>query len=87
LRSRQIAFANEQPLLLISEHAVDALNDVLTSQNQESVSSRHFRPNMVVRLVGQARKTKAHLEDGWNRLSVEEKGLHGVVGELLAAQW
>jgi molybdenum cofactor sulfurtransferase len=82
LRSRQIAFANEQPLLLISEHAVDALNDVLTSQNERSVSSRHFRPNLVVRLVGQARKTKAHEEDGWSRLRVEEKGVQfDVVGE------
>lgn len=69
-------------LYRISEHAVDALNCVLTSQNQGSVSSRHFRPNMVVRLVGQAAKTQAHAEDGWSRLSVEEKGVHfDVVGQ------
>lgn len=82
LRSREVAFANEQPLLLISEHAVDALNDVLTSHKQGSVSSRHFRPNMVVRLVGQAAKSLAHAEDGWSRLSVEEKDIQfDVVGQ------
>jgi hypothetical protein len=34
LRSRQIAFANEQPLLLISEAFVDAANDVRLARTE-----------------------------------------------------
>lgn len=73
LRDPQVAFANEQPLLLISERAVDILNDVLISQNQKPVSSRHFRPNIVVRLIDHpvANFSQSHhLEDGWSRLQI-----------------
>ena len=49
LRTPEIAFANEAPLLLLSEHSVETLNEVLLSQGQQHVNSRHFRPNLVVR--------------------------------------
>ena len=83
-RSPFIAFANEQPLLLISEHAVDALNTVLTQQNQRTVSTRHFRPNMVVRVMGQSTNVnnQQHTEDGWKSVLVSEKNLDlAVVGQ------
>ena len=72
VRDTSVAFANEQPLLLISEHAVEILNNVLRSQNQKPVSSRHFRPNIVVRLnCNQATSSMSqHLEDGWQSLQL-----------------
>ena len=79
-RSPSIAFCNEQPLLLISEHAVDTLNRVLGQQNQRTVCSRHFRPNMVVRTMGDEHQvlsgsTAQHTEDGWTTLTVVDKKL------------
>ena len=74
IRSPSVAFANEQPLLLISEHAVDCINDVLTSQNQKPVTSKHFRPNLVVRLAGRvALSTSSHAEDGWKYVELTGK--------------
>jgi molybdenum cofactor sulfurtransferase len=72
-RSRGVAFANEQPLLLLSEKAVDTLNQLLVSRNQRLVTPRHFRPNMVVKIEGDRASTKANLEDGWTNLEFEEK--------------
>lgn len=68
LRDRHFSFANEQPLLLISENAVEVLNGVLTSQTQKTVSSRHFRPNIVIRLAGYhaTSSISQHVEDGWS---------------------
>lgn len=74
-RSSRVAFANEQPILLISEHAVEALNDVLRAQRQRLVNSRHFRPNLVVRFAGQVDKVKAHSEDGWEQVQLLDKGV------------
>ena len=83
MRDASVAFANEQPLLLISEHAVDLLNEVLLSQNQKLVSSRQFRPNLVVRRTTTSAATEmmgpkhhattipggaTHLEDSWTSL-------------------
>jgi molybdenum cofactor sulfurtransferase len=79
--SSSISFANEQPLLLISEHAVHILNEALrvsSKQNhsKDTVSSRQFRPNIVVRLTSDAiRTTSAHsyqIEDHWSRVSLLE---------------
>lgn len=72
-RSTAVAFANEQPLLLISENAVDTLNTVLRSRNQPEVSSRHFRPNMVVQLSGPKRSIRDNLEDGWTDLRFTQR--------------
>jgi molybdenum cofactor sulfurtransferase len=42
------SFANEQPLLMIRQNAVDAINLILQQQGKSPVSSQHFRPNVVV---------------------------------------
>ena len=78
---RKVAFANEQPLLLISKQAVDLLNDVLASQKEGSVTSRHFRPNFVVSMTtdqdGNDDSNKlsklAHAEDGWTRVRYQNR--------------
>ena len=43
-----VAFANEAPLLLVQQSAVDALNHSLRAGGEPHVSARHFRPNLVV---------------------------------------
>jgi molybdenum cofactor sulfurtransferase len=69
-RRDDIAFANEQPILLISENAVDALNEILSEQGQRHVTSKSFRPNIVVRVAGRPdqQSSNAHAEDGWTRV-------------------
>jgi len=74
-RDRSIAFANEQPLLLISKHAVDLLNNVLESRNEKKVTSRHFRPNFVVRVVGGEQPKLAHAEDGWKHMNLQQENV------------
>ena len=64
-------FVNEQPLLLISENAVTVLNQVLEEQNQTRVGSRHFRPNVVVKSIGD--EDACHIEDEWKTLKLEAK--------------
>jgi molybdenum cofactor sulfurtransferase len=72
-RRRDVDFANEQPILLLSENAVNMLNDVLKSQNQRLVTPRHFRPNLVVRLKDESNiQVYGNLEDGWSRLGFEK---------------
>lgn len=80
--SERESFANEQPLLLISEHALEVLNDMLRKQKQRQVTSCHFRPNIVVRLHHLPTKCKGiHLEDGWKQLeSVGQGTTFQVVG-------
>jgi molybdenum cofactor sulfurtransferase len=81
-RDRSVAFANEQPLLLISKHAVDLLNEVLESRDEKHVTSRHFRPNFVVRLAGEQHEKFAHAEDGWKRVEMQnQKACFDVVGQ------
>jgi molybdenum cofactor sulfurtransferase len=43
-----VAFANEAPLLLLAQSAVDALNANLRAVGEAAVSARHFRPNLVI---------------------------------------
>jgi molybdenum cofactor sulfurtransferase len=74
-RSAHVAFANEEPLLLISEHAVAALNQVLGSRGQGQVSSCHFRPNIVVRPADVNGARGGHIEDGWSRLEFIDKNM------------
>ncbi|KAL3929390.1 MAG: hypothetical protein SGBAC_012233 [Bacillariaceae sp.] len=73
-RSRT-GFANDQPILMISENAVDALNQVLHQQHQALVGSKHFRPNIVIRWKDQQGLHKAHLEDDWTKLYRKEDDL------------
>jgi molybdenum cofactor sulfurtransferase len=47
-RQSHAAFANEEPILLISGNAVDALNLTMEKQGQGHVQTKHFRPNIVV---------------------------------------
>lgn len=78
-----VAFANEAPLLLLSQHSVENLNKVLMAEGQEHVTPRHFRPNLVVRATASGKDgvaistmlNHANPEDRWKNLSVVEKHL------------
>jgi molybdenum cofactor sulfurtransferase len=72
-----LSFANEQPLLLISEQAVHILNEALQMSSKQNssmtaVCSRQFRPNIVVRIRSDPPGlTPAHqyqIEDRWSRV-------------------
>lgn len=56
----EVSFADGYPLLLISQAALDGLNDRLA----RPVTMARFRPNIVVAGAG------AHAEDGWRRIRV-----------------
>ncbi|GAB3389190.1 MOSC domain-containing protein [Lysobacter fragariae] len=58
----EVSFADGFPLLLITQAALDGLNERLASP----VSMLRFRPNLVVS------GTNAHAEDGWKRVRVGE---------------
>ena len=58
----EVSFADAFPLLLISEGALDALNEKLVAP----VPMLRFRPNFVVA------NTAPHAEDGWKRVRVGE---------------
>ena len=83
--SKSISFANEQPLLLISEHAVKLLNHTMRQSKGSSstkhdsshdwVCSRQFRPNIVVRFDGDDSNAdqgqqQRHVEDCWSQVSM-----------------
>lgn len=82
-RDPMIAFANDEPLLLLSERAVSVLNGVLLSQNQSLVSARHFRPNLVVRSEQTSPNANVtNPEDQWSLLKISQKNVHlEVVGQ------
>jgi molybdenum cofactor sulfurtransferase len=71
VRDPGVGFANEQPLLLVSECAVAALNRVLANQNQRLVGSRHFRPNIVV-AEPNGEQEESHIEDSWESLTLKD---------------
>lgn len=56
----EVSFADGYPLLLVSQAALDGLNERLA----QPVGMQRFRPNLVV--VG----TSAHAEDGWRRIRI-----------------
>ena len=58
----EVSFADAFPLLLISQGALDALNEKLATP----VPMLRFRPNFVVA------NTAPHAEDGWKRVRVGE---------------
>ncbi len=58
----EVSFADAFPLLLISQGALDALNEKLAAP----VPMLRFRPNFVVA------NTAPHAEDGWKRVRVGE---------------
>ncbi len=55
-----VSYADQAPILLLSEGSVKDLNSRLES----TVSTRHFRPNIVVR------GAKAYEEDQWQRVRI-----------------
>lgn len=76
-----VAFANEESLLLLSEHAVAALNDVMRRQGHSPAQTRHFRPNLVVRTTSLT-SIHGHLEDKWTSLTLSRTNIKlNVVGE------
>lgn len=67
-----VAFANEKPILLISQEAVDQLNRVIRKKGQCLVSTKHFRPNLVVKVLGNGWTSDDHsVEDHWGALKHE----------------
>ncbi|GAA5138017.1 YcbX family protein [Thalassotalea piscium] len=63
---KQVSFADGYPLLLISQASLHYLNQRLISQDEQSVSMTHFRPNLVVD------NTEAFAEDTWQRIRIGE---------------
>ena len=86
-----VAFANEAPLLLLSQHSVEILNEVLVSQGQKHVNSQRFRPNLVVRSTAASGTVSAasgdglkhsNPEDRWTKLYLNGKNLElNVIGQ------
>lgn len=62
-------FVNEESLLLISQGAVDTLNDVLQQRNEHPTTSRQFRPNIVVH--GKDHKID---EEEWKDMTIRRNG-------------
>jgi molybdenum cofactor sulfurtransferase len=71
----RIGFSNEQPILLVSEDAVNKLNSVLIKQGQRLVDSKRFRPNIVVKTHGNDKHVPdcSHIEDEWKSLALVNK--------------
>jgi len=70
--SGSIGFANDAPLLLVSQTAVDTLNGELLRSGEKAVAAASFRPNMVVEPLGGTLNLPLNPghgpEDGWNAL-------------------
>lgn len=64
--SREIAFADGYPVLLISQASLDDLNQRLSANNQKEVSMAQFRPNIVVD------HCLPFAEDGWQYIKIGE---------------
>ena len=64
--ARKVAFADGYPLLLISQASLDDLNQRLLSNNKNTVSMAHFRPNIVVE------NCLPFAEDGWQYIRIGE---------------
>lgn len=63
VRLKQVAFANECPLLLLSEQSVECFNASLEAQGKRTVTCLQFRPNIVIRYL--YCKEAESLEDDW----------------------
>jgi len=64
--SRQLAFADGYPLLLISQASLDSLNHRLANNQQPAVLMSQFRPNIVVD------NCLPFAEDGWLHIRIGE---------------
>ena len=70
-------FANDAPLLVISQQSVNLLNSVLISQGSKQISSRHFRPNLVVsRSPAESERKLINPEDRWSTVEVAGKQIY-----------
>ena len=79
------AFANEASLLLVSQSSIDELNAILSEQRSKRVTSRHFRPNLVVKshnplLESNHSASHLHPEDSWSRVELIDQGVELVSG-------
>mmetsp|Transcript_11847 Transcript_11847/g.25654 ORF Transcript_11847/g.25654 Transcript_11847/m.25654 type:complete len:1072 (-) Transcript_11847:84-3299(-) len=71
-QQRTKAFANDAAILLVSQDSINILNKVLSSQGSKHVTSRHFRPNLVVKRENyQYGDVRDNPEDSWSRIKVE----------------
>lgn len=85
--SAKKAFANDASLLLVSQNSIDQLNAILAEQCSNLVSSRHFRPNLVVkchdplleRNQGKSGR-ELHPEDSWSKVELIDHGIQLVSG-------
>ena len=72
--SAKKAFANDASLLLVSQNSIDQLNSILAEQHSNLVTSRHFRPNLVVKSHGPLERNHSdhelHPEDSWSRVEL-----------------
>lgn len=87
--SRTKAFANDAALLLVSQNSIDHLNGILAEQHSKLVTSRHFRPNLVVKsqnALAESSRSKYVLypEDSWSRVELLDQGVALVSGGLCA---
>ena len=62
------SFANEAPLLLLTRQSVERLNGTLRMQGKAGVSARHFRPNLVLNVVGGGGGDNP--EDSWTDIDI-----------------
>lgn len=70
-RIQNIGFANDKPMLLVSQHAVDLLNKVMKQQGEHPVHALHFRPNLVVQCD---ESDPRNIEDHWTTLRQKTPG-------------
>ncbi len=73
INSKRSGFENEAPILLISNNAVNRLNEVMTSQGSKKVNSMFFRPNIVVQVPNG--RVASNPEDSWKRVVFPIHGL------------
>ena len=77
--SAKKAFANDASLLLVSQNSIDQLNSILAEQHSNLVTSRHFRPNLVVKSHGPLERNhpsrELHPEDSWSRVELIDHGI------------
>ncbi len=76
----RLNFANEAPLLLISQTSVHCLNEILKTEGSPLVNARHFRPNLVVATKDCGNLTNP--EDTWKCIKMSKmKKTLSVVGQ------
>jgi len=77
LNTPHYAFANEAPILLISQESVSILNRALKQQSFPNASTKHFRPNLVVHSVSISSISEDHAnpEDSWISLRISRSGI------------